>query len=96
MVSSESSDLPEKAFAGLCSQLSYSSADSVRILPECLKTLGPTLLVPMMCCCSCSSLLGVVTVSLLTHMLISLPLIGSVHSAGTDYGMFLDFLRLLT
>ena len=55
------------------------------------KTRGPTLLVPMMYFLSCSSLSGVATVSMLTHSSISCPLIGSVHSAGTDFGIFLIF-----
>ena len=56
-----------------------------------LQTRGPTLLVPMMYCLSCSSLSGVATVSMLTHSSILCPLIGSVHSAGTDFGIFLIF-----
>ena len=56
-----------------------------------LQTRGPTLLVSMMYCLSCSSLSGVATVSMLTHISILCPLIGSVHSAGTDFGIFLIF-----
>ena len=56
-----------------------------------LQTRGPTLLVPMMYCFTCSSLSGVVTVWMLTHRSILCPLIGWVYSAGTNFGIFLIF-----